>query len=115
MKEWFLKNWSQVVVIIGVGLIIYFIFHKSPDVSEVNQYKINELNEQINIKNHIIDSLTNTLVDIHSTEHQRDDSIAKATLDAINKTVYELRQKKAVINTDTLSSTQLRDFFSALR
>lgn len=114
MKEWFSKNWLQLIVAISLVVIIVFIFQKRNSPDELNEYILKEKSDSIVLVRHERDSLQDVLNATQDSIINRIDSLLHVQVDNQDKILYELQKKRNTITVPGYDSDTLRNYFSKL-
>lgn len=115
MKQFLKDNWLQIIMVIALFVIMIFIFQKRYNSDELNAYKIKQLEDKISPLEKEIDSLKLILKHTDNSVNNHFDSLLKASIDANQKTIYELKRQKTLVNTANFSSDDLKSYFSNLK
>lgn len=110
MNQWFKDQWPTFLVLILAALILVVIFRRSGDNGvQLTNYKIQELqleNDYLRNERDSMLKIVNSPIDESNV-----DSLVQVGIDLNNKTLYELRKKRAIA-LDTIGSDELRRIFA---
>lgn len=116
MKDWLKENILGLLILVGiVSLIAIILFQKPRNNDAFYEYQLKQARDSAKGYQPAIDSLTKIVNAKPDKDYAHSDSLSNVSIEATNKILYELKKQRQAINTDTLYSKQLLEYFSRLK
>lgn len=113
MNQWLKDQWPTFLAVILAVLILVVVFRRKDDNGiQLTNYKI----EELQMENDILRNERDSMIKVVSrpVDESNTDSLVQVGIDINNKTLYELRKKRAV-TLDTIGSDELRRLFAGYK
>lgn len=103
MKEFMIKNWKNITLgILGV-IFVYLlvrVFTPAPDMSELNKYKLEQIDRHIEEMKNMQKSLTDSIQSYQNKITEIDDKISKIKVEKKEVNNYYTQKKEEIKNAD---------------
>ena len=103
MKEFMIKNWKNITLgILGV-IFVYLVvrvFTPAPDMSELNKYKLEQIDKHIEEMKNMQKSLTDSIQSYQNKIVEIDDKISKIKVEKKEVNNYYTQKKEEIKNAD---------------
>jgi septal ring factor EnvC (AmiA/AmiB activator) len=103
MKEFFIKNWKNIVLtLLGVIFInlLFRVFTPAPDMSEINKYKLEQLDKHINEMKQLQLKLNDSIQSYQNKIDKIDEKIGKIKIEKSQVNNYYTQKKEDIKNAD---------------
>ena len=103
MKEFFIKNWKNVVLTLLGVIFIYLLFRvftPAPDMSEINKYKLEQLDKHINEMKQLQLKLNDSIQSYQNKIDKIDEKIGKIKIEKSQVNNYYTQKKEDIKNAD---------------
>ena len=103
MKEFMIKNWKNITLgILGV-IFVYLlvrVFTPAPDMSELNKYKLEQIDKHIEEMKNMQKSLSDSIQSYQNKIVEIDDKISKIKVEKKEVNNYYTQKKEEIKNAD---------------
>ena len=103
MKEFFIKNWKNIVLTLLGVIFIYLLFSvltPAPDMSEINKYKLEQLDKHINEMKQLQLKLNDSIQSYQNKIDKIDEKIGKIKIEKSQVNNYYTQKKEDIKNAD---------------
>jgi septal ring factor EnvC (AmiA/AmiB activator) len=103
MKEFFIKNWKNIVLTLLGVIFIYLLFRvftPAPDMSEINKYKLEQLDKHINEMKQLQLKLNDSIQSYQNKIDKIDEKIGKIKIEKSQVNNYYTQKKEDIKNAD---------------
>lgn len=103
MKEFFIKNWKNIVLTLLGVIFIYLLFRvftPAPDMSELNKYKLEQLDKHINEMKQLQLKLNDSIQSYQNKIDKIDEKIGKIKIEKSQVNNYYTQKKEDIKNAD---------------
>jgi peptidoglycan hydrolase CwlO-like protein len=103
MKEFFIKNWKNIgLSLLGVIFIylLFRVFTPAPDMSELNKYKLEQLDKHINEMKQLQLKLNDSIQSYQNKIDKIDEKIGKIKIEKSQVNNYYTQKKEDIKNAD---------------
>jgi septal ring factor EnvC (AmiA/AmiB activator) len=103
MKEFFIKNWKNIVLTLLSVIFIYLLFRvftPAPDMSEINKYKLEQLDKHINEMKQLQLKLNDSIQSYQNKIDKIDEKIGKIKIEKSQVNNYYTQKKEDIKNAD---------------
>ena len=103
MKEFLIKNWKNIVLgLLGI-IFIYLlvrVFTPTPDMSELNKYKLEQIDKHINEIKNLQKSLSDSIQSYQHKIDEIDDKISHIKIEKKEVNNFYIQKKEEIKNAD---------------
>jgi septal ring factor EnvC (AmiA/AmiB activator) len=103
MRDFILKNWKNIILgILGV-IFVYLlvrVFTPATDMSELNQYKLEQIDKRINEMKNLQKSLSDSIQSYQTKIVEIDNKISKIKIEKSEVNNYYTQKKEEIKNAD---------------
>jgi septal ring factor EnvC (AmiA/AmiB activator) len=103
MEEFFIKNWKNIVLTLLGVIFIYLLFRvftPAPDMSEINKYKLEQLDKHINEMKQLQLKLNDSIQSYQNKIDKIDEKIGKIKIEKSQVNNYYTQKKEDIKNAD---------------
>ena len=103
MKEFFIKNWKNIVLTLLGVIFIYLLFRvftPAPDMSEINKYKLEQLDKHINEMKTLQKNLSDSIQVYQNKIDEIDDKISHIKVEKKEVNNFYTQKREEIKNAD---------------